>query len=218
MDWLQQIDGYCERTDFAYWSEPLNAVTNLAFILAALFMWRRTEGVTGGRVLCVILFAIGIGSFLFHTEATVWAALADTAPIGLYILTYLFLVNRDVMGWPAWAAAFGTLAFLPYAAVVVPALNQIPFVRISNFYWTVPILLFLYAYVLRNRRPQVSRGFVTGGVVLCVSITARSLDEILCDTLPLGTHFIWHCLNGLMLGYMIHVYTRHVLAGRTQQG
>ncbi len=50
MDWFEQIDGYCERTDFTYWSEPLNAVTNVAFIIAALLLWRRSAGVPMARV------------------------------------------------------------------------------------------------------------------------------------------------------------------------
>jgi hypothetical protein len=28
----------------------------------------------------------------------------------------------------------------------------------------------------------------------------------------LGTHFLWHILNALMLGWMIEVYRRHRLA------
>jgi hypothetical protein len=28
----------------------------------------------------------------------------------------------------------------------------------------------------------------------------------------MGTHFLWHILNGLMLGWMIEVYRRHMLA------
>jgi hypothetical protein len=29
---------------------------------------------------------------------------------------------------------------------------------------------------------------------------------------PLGTHFGWHLLNAVMLGWMIEVYRRHMLA------
>ncbi len=211
MIWFEQIDGYCERTDFTYWSEPLNAVTNIAFIIAALIMWRRSAGVPMARVLCVILFAIGIGSYLFHTYATQWAALADVAPIGIFILTYLFVVNRDLvpMRW-GWAL-LATAVFLPYASILVPIFNEIPFLRISDFYWTVPILLLLYALLLRQKK-EVARGFVIGAAILCVSITYRSLDEILCAAWPIGTHFVWHALNGVMLGWMIHVYMRHMLA------
>jgi len=218
MDWFQQFDGYCERTDLTYWSEPINAITNAAFILAAIMMWYRSAGSVSARVLCAILFAIGVGSFLFHTHATAWAALADVAPIGVYILVYLFLVNRDVMGWPFWVALLGTLAFLPYAAVAVAVFNMIPFLQISNFYWTVPLLLLIYAFVIRQKHAETARGFNIGAGILALSITTRSIDETLCNVLPIGTHFVWHCLNGLMLAYMIHVYLRHVLAERTQQG
>ena len=217
MEWTRQIDGYCERIDPTFWSEPINAVTNLAFIVAALIMWGRTNGLPKARVLCAILFAIGVGSFLFHTFATTWAALADTAPIGLFILFYLYLVNADVMQWPRWVALLSVAAFVPYAALVVMVLGRIPFFEISSFYWTVPILLFAYAYFLRGSRPQVSRGFVVGGLLLSLSITARSLDEIWCAAIPFGTHFLWHCLNAVMLGYMIHVYASHILAGRAVQ-
>ncbi len=210
MDWFQQIDGYCERTDFSYWSEPLNAVTNAAFIVAALIMWRRTGGLPAARLLCVILFCIGIGSYLFHTHATQWAALADVAPIGIFILAYLFLANRDIVGMPWWAALGITLLFAPYAYGVVTLMNQLPFFRISNFYWTVPILLIVYAAFLRG---PVGRGFLIGAAILSLSISLRSVDEILCDQFPIGTHIFWHLLNGLMLGWMIEVYRRHMVAG-----
>ncbi|MFO8125365.1 ceramidase domain-containing protein [Yoonia sp.] len=211
MDWFEQIDGYCERTDFTYWSEPVNAVTNLAFIIAALIFWRRSAGVPMVRVLSAILFLIGIGSYLFHTHATVWAAMADVVPIGVFILTYLFVVNRDMVPMGGWLAAFATALFIPYAAALVPVLNHIPFLAISNFYWTVPILLCLYAAFLR-KRPGIAQGFLIGAGLLSLSIVIRSLDEILCDVIPIGTHFMWHVLNGVMLGWMIHVYTRHMLA------
>lgn len=214
MDWFEQFDGYCERTDFSYWSEPINAVTNLAFIIAALIMWRRVGPNPAARVLCAILFMIGVGSYLFHTHATGWAALTDIAPIGAFILVYLFLVNRHLLSWPLWAAVLGTAAFIPYAALVVPILDTLPFFRISNFYWTVPTLLVLYAIPLRQRRPTLSRGFLIGAAILTASITLRSVDELLCPTIPIGTHFLWHCLNATMLGYMIHVYATHVLAKR----
>ena len=133
MDWFEQVDGYCERTDFSYWSEPINAATNLVFIIAALVLWRRSTGVPMARVLSVILFATGFGSFLFHTHATLWASVADVVPIGIFILTYLFVVNRDMVPMGGWVAAFATALFIPFAAVLVPVLNQIPFIAISNF-------------------------------------------------------------------------------------
>ncbi len=61
MDWFQAVDAYCERTGPDYWSEPLNALTNLAFLLAALWVWPATRGYPVARALAVNLGIIGIG-------------------------------------------------------------------------------------------------------------------------------------------------------------
>lgn len=220
MDWTAQIDGYCERTDFTFWSEPLNALTNLLYIFGGLWMyWRsRHYSLPIATALSVLLVLIGIGSFLFHTYATSWAALADVAPIGAFILVYIFAVHRDVLGLKAWIAAVATAGFVPFAAVMVPLLNQIPFLRISNFYWTVPILLVAYALIVRRYKAETAMGMIAGALLLSVSITLRSLDELLCDVFPVGTHIFWHTLNSIMLPFMIEVYRRHMLEAREASG
>ena len=219
MEWTAYIDGYCERTDPSYWSEPVNAITNAAFLITAFVMWRRTRGLglPLATLLVVILAAIGIGSYLFHTHAQGWAATADVAPIVLFILAYVFAANRDYWGWPPWLSALGTAAFIPYAIVLTPVFSALPFFEISAFYWPVPLLIAAYAFLLRNRLPETARGLAIGAAILVASLTFRSLDEMVCDHVPLGTHFMWHILNGLMLGWMIEVYRRHMLASRGQQ-
>ncbi|MEO1797099.1 MAG: ceramidase domain-containing protein [Pseudomonadota bacterium] len=213
MDWSEQMDGYCERVDFTYWSEPVNAVTNAAFLIAAFIMWRRVwgENLPIATLLVVILAAIGVGSYLFHTHATVWAVTADVVPIGLFILAYLFTVGLHFLRWPWWGAALLMLSFIPFAALVVPVISRLPFFGISNFYWTVPILLVLFAPLVARESQATARGMLIGAGILCVSISLRSVDEIICEAVPLGSHFLWHILNGIMLGWMIEVYRRHMV-------
>ncbi|WP_415919939.1 ceramidase domain-containing protein [Tateyamaria sp. SN6-1] len=213
MELLREIDGYCERVGAHYWAEPVNAVTNAAFVLVAVFMWRRSAGVPLARALAAVLFAIGVGSYLFHTHAQVWAAIADVAPIAIFILLYVFAVNRDVMRWPSWGALLGMVMFLPYAALTIPLWQNVPVFGVSAGYMPVPALILIYAAVLWRRDRDVAQGFVIGAVILLISLLARSIDESVCDALPLGTHFAWHILNGVMLGWMIEVYRRHVLEG-----
>jgi hypothetical protein len=205
MDWTQTIDAYCERTDAILWSEPINAVTNLAFIVAALIMWQRSFGV--GRVLAVILLLIGIGSALFHTVATAWAATADTVPIITFALTYIYLANRDYHGWPVWASALGAAAYIPFTAALTPVFAAIPFIGISSFYWPLPLLIFGYAIWLRAQAP-LARNLAIGASILCLSLAFRSLDELTCAHTRVGTHFMWHILNAIMLAWMIEVWTR----------
>lgn len=208
MDWTRQIDAYCERTDPSFWAEPVNALTNLAFLLAAIWMWRACAGLPAGRLLSAILFVIGIGSFLFHTHATAWAAMADVVPILAFILVYLYLVNRDIVGLRPWSAGLATALFLPYAAGVVAVLGDLPFFRVSAGYWAVPLLILLYALGLMRAAPRTARGMIAGALILSLSITLRSLDETLCAAWPIGTHIFWHLLNAVMLAWMIEVYRR----------
>jgi hypothetical protein len=214
MDWTQQIDGYCERLSPTLWAEPVNAVTNLAFIIAAVIMWRRAGGVPSARVLAGILMLIGIGSFLFHTHATVWAALMDVVPIAVFVLTYLYLVNRWVLETGRAVAIVLTALFVPFAAIVTLGVSEVPFLRVSGSYWAVPLALVIYGMGLRRRYPDLVRGFWIGAAILVLSICLRSLDMAVCPGFPVGTHFAWHVLNGVMLGWMIHVWVKFVKARR----
>ena len=216
MEWTRHIDAYCERTDFTYWSEPINAVTNAAFLIAAWIMWRRVrgQGLPLAMGMVVILAVIGVGSYLFHTYAQVWSAMADVVPIALFILLYVFAATRDFLGMPTWVAAGVTLLFIPYSAALGALFNLMPFFEVSSFYWPVPVLIIVYALLLAFREPVTARGLGIGAVVLIVSLTFRSVDEALCDLIPIGTHFMWHILNGVMLGWMIEVYRRHMRPGR----
>jgi hypothetical protein len=212
MDWFAPVDAYCERTGPEYWSEPVNALTNAAFLIAAAVMAARLRGAPGmatGWVLVVILAAIGVGSWLFHTHANRLTALIDVLFIVVFILTYLFVATRDYLGQRVGVAALVTVGFIPYAMVLTPLFRSLPFFTVSAFYWPVPVLILIYATILRNRLPEVARGLAIGAGILVASLVFRSLDYPLCEaTGGLGTHFMWHVLNGIMLGWMIEVWRR----------
>lgn len=213
--WSEQIDAYCERTDFSFWAEPVNALTNVAFLIAAVVIWPRTKDLALGRALAVVLFVIGLGSFAFHTTATRWGSMVDTLPIVGFILLYIFVATRDYFGLETWKSVLVTLLFFPYAAATVPLFAGLGLAS-SSAYAPVPLLIFIYAYLLRTRAPQTARGLTIGALILCLSIFMRWLDEPICAGFPLGTHFLWHIFNAIMLGWMIHVYVTHMLEGRAQ--
>ncbi|MGY6634611.1 MAG: hypothetical protein ACXIU8_12835 [Alkalilacustris sp.] len=214
MDWTRQTIAYCERTDFSLWSEPVNAVTNVAFLLAAAIMAARLRRWGGSGIawaLVGVLVAIGVGSFLWHTFATAWAGLADVLPILLFILIYIFAATRDFLGlrWPFAAAA--VVLFFPYAFVVAGGVGRlVPGIGANGAYLSVAILILGYALWLGPRAPATARGLSIGAAILAVSLSFRALDPVVCHIVPVGTHFMWHILNGVMLGWMIEVYRRHM--------
>ena len=46
-------------------------------------------------------------------------------------------------------------------------------------------------------------------VVFAMSLTARALDRPLCAQFLIGTHWLWHLLNGIVLGSLIVTLIRH---------
>jgi hypothetical protein len=209
MDWLAQIDAYCERLGPGLWAEPVNAVTNAAFLIAAAVVWRRTTGQGHARLLAVILALIGFGSFAFHTAATRIAALADVLPIAAFILVYIHAATRQMLGLGPVAALAVTAAALPLIAGGAALFGQIDWLGSSAGYAPVPVLILVYAALTARRAPATARGLAQGAGLLIVSLTFRTLDGPLCGSIPLGTHFLWHILNAVMLGHMIAVLVRH---------
>ena len=209
----QSIDIYCERLDVGIWAEPINAVSNFAFILAAIIMWIRCKNLVEGRVLAFLLFSIGCGSFLFHTFAQTWAAILDVTPILIFILTYIYAANRRFLVWSKRMSITGVILFLPYQFLVVSILSSIQFLGSSAQYVPVAILIFFYSALLHKSKTNLSRELFVGATILSLSIFARTIDEPLCLIVSVGTHFIWHILNAIMLAWMIEILRRHMLAG-----
>ena len=228
MNWGDTIFAYCERgLDPGFWAEPLNAVSNAAFLVAAavaLAQWRRQPG-RGGTVqlaLIGLVGVIGIGSFLFHTLATRWSAIADTAPIGLFMLAYLAFALCAFVGlrW-IWTAAL--------LGVFVLALRQAGTIRCGDAacfngslgYAPALLALALIGAWLGWRRHPAARALLAGAAVFLVSLTFRTLDRTLCPATailgggPLGTHFVWHLANAMLLYMLLRAALRHGGKART---
>ncbi len=210
MDWTAPIDAYCERTDASFWSEPVNAATNLAFIagaILALGLWRRRGGddfVALGLIAVVIL--IGIGSFLFHTVANRWTLLADVLPITVFIYAYFLVAMRRFLGLGLIAAVTLTIGFAA-ASWGFGAILPRGFMNGSGSYLPALFALATVAEVLRRRGHSAWKGLAAASAVFVVSLTARTADQAVCEVFPLGTHFLWHVLNGVMLFVLLATLT-----------
>lgn len=215
MAWSDPVDLYCERIGAALLAEPVNALTNLGFLIAAGFafwQWRR-HGYKDIPVLGLILVLtlIGIGSFLFHTIATRAAMLADVIPIALFVFSYFFLVLRRFLGLPLLTALVILAAFIALSQslpLVVPpdALNG------SVEYLPPLTALIVLGFFTPDRMRR--RGLLAAAAVFAVSLTFRTIDNAVCASLPLGTHFIWHLMNAGVLYLLIETAMRPAVGKR----
>lgn len=183
------VDGYCERVGPGLWGEPLNSLSNLAFLVAAVLVWRLAAGSRLGRVLAVLIGLVFAASTVFHLLATRWAATADSVSILVFVLVYVVVFARVFFEWRfAWLAA---PAFL--ALTVVTALLG------GGLYLSALIGLGICAALLAFARDAYWTHFAVAGAVFALSLSLRTLDRDVCDYVPVGTHFLWHLLNGVVL-------------------
>src|SRR5918999_5968339 len=110
------MDAYCERVGMGLFAEPLNAVSNISFLLAAWAAWmlaQRTGTPSAGvRVLIALAASVGIGSILWHTYPTSLTLILDIVPILIFIIWYIWLYTRNVIGMRLLFAVACVAAFL----------------------------------------------------------------------------------------------------------
>ena len=201
MNWsevIDPIDLYCERTGAGLWSEPVNALTNLAFVLAAALLLRRMDTRTPAdvRALAWLLALIGAGSLVFHTVAQRWASVLDIAFIAIFVVVFIQRALVRLHGLHSGTAMVATVGVIMLSAAIAVTV-RIPALNGSELYLGPWLALIVLALTCPHR--QAARWLRTTAALFAVSLVFRSADLALCEVFPLGTHFGWHLNNALVL-------------------
>jgi hypothetical protein len=198
------IDLYCERTAKGFWNEPINALTNGFFLLAAFFSWKLAKKQfkkipASIYFLIFLLFAIGTGSFLFHTFAEKWSLILDVTPILIFQLAFIWIYLKNIVKTKIYIIIFALIILVGLSAVSAQfsgVLNgSLPY---------LPTLVFLtgfgvYHKVKGKNEPLI---LIIAAILFVLSLTFRSIDNVICGHVKTGSHFLWHTLNALVL-YMV---------------
>ncbi|MEG3990547.1 ceramidase domain-containing protein [Microcoleus sp. S28C3] len=194
------IDLYCERLIPGLWNEPLNAISNVSFIIAAWAIWQlaqRYHKISPGIwILIALATSIGIGSFLFHTFATPWANLLDVIPILLFQLCFIWLYSRRVVRMNSGYAGVLLAAFFFVSDFSKQFINLLNGSLSYAPAFLVLLGLGLYHYRQQKREPFILLA-ATG--VFLLALAFRTLDRAICPLFSPGTHFLWHLFNGVLL-------------------
>lgn len=220
MNWQASVDLYCERFGPELFAEPLNALSNLAFVAAGLWLMGALQRLFPAprqvppplEVLAGLVIIIGICSAAFHVFATRWAQALDEGSIALFISFFVVCFAHYVMDvrWGlAWIAApafwaFGTIVRAPFDAGDFNG-------SVTYFPALVGIALMGAGLALQRRPGAAWFGLAT--LLFVASITLRSVDLAWCSRWIWGTHWAWHLLNGGVLAMVTLGLARVVLRG-----
>ena len=212
---FEALNLYCERSSSEFWAEPLNAITNAAFIIAAWFVWRRARRTgdvsLGVRLLLALMLAIGIGSGLFHTYANKLTQFLDILPILIFQLVYLWLYCYRIISIRAAYVAGIVLVFLLSAMIGI----QFRYLLNGSIIYAPAVIMLLALGIYHAATGKAERYAILGALALFVfSMASRTADAAYCFAFPLGTHFIWHLCNAMVLYILLSGFLSNQPAGQ----
>lgn len=206
MDLSRHIDLQCERVGFDFFAEPLNLFSNITFLISAYFLWRSLK--EHSLPLYLLIFSgalIGIGSAMFHSISTMWSALCDILPIIFFLSVYIIMFARRVLGWNrllSWGLFFALLGLnIGYKFISTRGPD--------GYVSYLPSLVFfcMLTFALWLSKNKAALPFTLALCLAGLSFLFRTIDMLLCDQFPIGTHFLWHILNAGVL----YILTRTVI-------
>ena len=188
----------CEPTVGGWVAHPAEAISGLAYLTAALFLWQRFGRVDRDlpvRYLPTSLAAIGVASVLFHTSYAAVFQVIDIAAIPLfagYILAATFVHRRqvDVEAFPRLFAVFaGIGAALP---LVDLALGFVAVV-----FQSLVVVWFWRGRWVGRARPDAHLGIslLIPGTILLVLDHAAIGCVTGAGAHVLQPHVVWHLLS-----------------------
>lgn len=206
----QHIFGICERTGDGYFEEPLNVLSNLFFIWAAVAVFSYYRSLPELKrkkfydvpILTGLIAIIGILSMVFHTYPTPYTEAFDTIPIVAFIIIYFFSAMFRIAKCNIYQALICFVAFAGFTHISV---TQFPHAFNDSIgYLSSMVALIAIAFYLNMKRRGSARAFMFIALVGIVSLFFRSIDNAVCQAMPIGTHFLWHSLNAYLL-YMLMI-------------
>lgn len=193
---------YCELPLLGDVFEPLNTISNLAFLVAAFFVWRgagmvaSASAVRRQQFLAGLIGLVGVGSGLWHFFRTPWGVALDVLFINLFLLVFAWLLTRFVFssrGWQ-WGAFAGFVAMSVVGNTALRTIDIPFFGEAGGTGYLLPLLygLMIAPFVYKYQQ-QAGRYFLVTLLIFLLVLTTRQLDVPTCDlTHQHGLHLFWH--------------------------
>jgi hypothetical protein len=200
-DWTVPV---CERLSAALSAEPLNVASNLVILLAAALLARRARAFRATafvpvsvQALIALIAVVAVASTLYHIAPTRWSLSLDVQAIHVFVLWFTACFARWVLGLPWGASLLAMPLSLGFAWLVNTTAPD--FGMYLNRFLPAGLGLPLMALLLWLLRRNAWRAFAGAALTFNVALICHRADAVLCNLLPIGTHFAWHALSGITL-------------------
>ncbi len=207
---LTYLDSYCERAGhLGLWAEPLNALSNIAFLIVAWWTWQQIKTLreTAWRIwdiqlLSILIGFIGIGSGIWHFLPNSHTVLMDVIPILIFMNLFIFSACIRLLGWRftqtlALWLVFMVINFISEFFVHRDLLNG-TIMYVPGYF----IFCFLVIMLWWKKSPATHM-MLLALLLWSFSLILRTLDMMMCPIIPFGTHFIWHICNAMMMALLL---------------
>ena len=195
---VTHIGYYCGRFGPGFWGEPLNSLSNFAFVLGAVIafrFWLLSQSRDPWQLLLFSLAAsIGVGSFIFHSYPVLATLVIDLVPIQIFGLTALAYVCLRYVGLTKSRTVALLLAFFLVRQLWIRSVNQ---GLLGGGITHVPAVLMLLSFgvILKLRQSPVANFLLLACASYVAALLVRSWDLYLCSAFPIGLHWLWHLLT-----------------------
>jgi len=204
---LNFINYYCERgAERNFFAEPINFLTNFCFIIAAFLIFKllKTSGSLNKKnsdiiILATVFATIGIGSGAFHSIPNQATLLLDVIPIAIFIHLYITVFFVRIIGLKIWQAIIVLSIFIGAGILSENTFDPDTLNGTIMYVPTYAMLLFMSSLIFLTKK-QGAKYLLITTFIWTFSLIFRTFDEQWCSqTQHLGTHFMWHILNSVVL-------------------
>ena len=122
----------------------------------------------------------------------------DVIPILMFSLFFIFEINRVWLKLNLHINLFFLITFFCLFFFISPNLDY-EFLNGSEFYIANYLFLLMYSFIFYLKKSDAFSLMLTSFLIFNLSIYFRSIDNNICHSLSIGTHFLWHFFNAILL-------------------
>lgn len=202
MEFLKNIVSsniYCERQTQSLVAEPVNVLSNIAFFVSAILIYqllnRNSTKDKKYWLMFLLIILVGIGSSLWHLLRNPYTLVLDALPIYLFMAIFLYGILNNLIGNKK-TALYLTIGFTllqVFMFLIVPR----DFINGSIIHVVNGIGFIIFIVWFSKNYRHVYRSLIVVFLLYVLAVTFRSIDNLVCTSLIIGTHFLWHLFVAL---------------------